>query len=303
METMAEIVPIRKRRYEEIPLDKIKVINSRSREDEQFDMNVQSIDHVGLLKPIRVNDKFLERSGVYELICGEGRLIAHQRLGRPKIVAEVVTCTRKDAYLQSLIENIARSKPDSMDFARELKRLHDEGWDYQRIGLIAMKPASFIRQYIQLVEQGEDRLVQGVEQGVFPISFAVKVAASEDSHLQNVLMDAFGAGLVTTNNFRQARKIINARSRDQRQRGAPKTYSVGQLKQDIVDATQAKTSYVREARTKENRFVTLFDGINTLWKDRDLVNLLQSEKLTTRPQLSGDFRYESPGREAAHDAS
>ena len=44
-------------------------------------MNVESIEHVGPMKPIRVNDKFLERTGFYELIFGEGRLLAHQKRG------------------------------------------------------------------------------------------------------------------------------------------------------------------------------------------------------------------------------
>ena len=130
MDNIPHILAIRDRRYEEIPVDQINVINSRNRDNEQFEMNVESIDQVGLLKPIRVNDKFVERTGIYELICGEGRLLAHRKLGRTKVLAEVVTCTRKEGYLQSLIENIARKKPGSMDFARELKRLHDEGWDY-----------------------------------------------------------------------------------------------------------------------------------------------------------------------------
>ena len=78
MDYLLDIVPFQSRRYEEIPIDQVKVINSRNRDKEQFDMNVESIDHVGLLKPIRVNDKFLERTGLYELICGEGRLLAHQ---------------------------------------------------------------------------------------------------------------------------------------------------------------------------------------------------------------------------------
>ena len=82
MDNVPDIVPMQARRYEAIPVDKIKVINPRNRDAEQFEMNVESIDHVGLMKPIRVNDKFLERTGMYELICGEGRLLAHQRLGR-----------------------------------------------------------------------------------------------------------------------------------------------------------------------------------------------------------------------------
>jgi ParB family transcriptional regulator, chromosome partitioning protein len=87
------------RRFEPIPVSQIKVINSRNRDAEQFSMNVQSIDQVGLLKSIRLNDKFLESSGFYELICGEGRLLAHQKLGREMIMAEIVTCSRKEAHI------------------------------------------------------------------------------------------------------------------------------------------------------------------------------------------------------------
>ncbi len=183
----ADIVPFKSRRYEAISISLIKVINSRNRDQEQFEMNVGSIKQNGMLKPVRVNDKFFSRSGMYELICGEGRLTAHQRLGHESIVAEVVTCDRKEAYLQSLIENIARTKPDSMDFAREIKRLYDEGWSFSQLSGITCKSEHYVRDYIRLIEQGEERLIHGVEQGVFPIRFATQVASTEDSALQNIL--------------------------------------------------------------------------------------------------------------------
>lgn len=293
MEDIPDIIPMNQRRYEEIPIDKVKVINSRDRDAEQFDMNVESIDNVGLLKPIRVNERFLERSGFYELICGEGRLLAHKRLGKEVVKAEVVNCTRKEAHLQSLIENIARTKPDSMDFARELKRLHDEGWTYVAIGRIARKSEHYIRDYIRLVQQGEERLIQGVELGIFPIKFATQVASSDDGKMQNILMDAFDEGMVTTNNFAQARQLLSARAKSTRNKTVPAQYTVDQLRQDIVEATRAKSSYVREAQTKENRFMTLFAGINELWQDSTLVSLLREEGLFERPSLNGDFRYES----------
>jgi ParB family transcriptional regulator, chromosome partitioning protein len=291
MDSPLEIVPFRLRRYESVPIDKIKVINSRSRDQEQFDMNTQSIDKVGLLKPVRVNDRFLDKTGFYELICGEGRLTAHQRLGQKTISAEVVTCSRKEAYLQSLIENIARTKPGSMDFAREIKRLYDEGWNYEQLARITCKSEYYIRDYIRLVEQGEERLIHGVEQGIFPIKFAIQVATTDDSRIQNVLMDAFDEGLVTTNNFGLARKLISARARDPKTKNSPK-YTVSQLRSDIQDATRSKTSYIREAKTKENRFMALLTGINTLWNDGALVAILREEKLLGRPDLAGDFRYE-----------
>jgi|688.fasta_scaffold302227_1 ParB family chromosome partitioning protein len=292
METLNNICAMANRRYEEVPIESIKVINSRNRDKEQFDMNVESIESVGLMKPIRVNDKFLESTGVYELICGEGRLIAHQRIGKSRVMAEVVTCTRKEALLQSLIENIARTKPGSMDFARELKRLHDEGWDFKQIAKIACKSEEYIRSYIKLVEQGEERLIQGVESGIFPIGFALQVASTEDSQIQGVLMDAFAEGLVTTNNFAQARRIISARAKTSKKSAASRDYTVNQLQHDIAETTRVKISFVREAKSKENRFMTLLSGINTLYQDAKLVELLTKQKLDKRPTLAGDFRFE-----------
>ena len=156
MESTNEIVPLHTRRFEEIPVAQVKVINSCYRDKEPSDIIVPSIDHAAMLKPIRVNDKFLEETGMYELICGEGRLLAHQKAGRDRIMAEVITCTRKEAYLQSLIQSVPRIKPDAVQFAREIKRLHDEGWDYRKIAQIAGKSERYIRRCMRLVEQGED---------------------------------------------------------------------------------------------------------------------------------------------------
>ena len=287
------IVHFKDRRYEEIPINKVKVINSRRRDNEQFEMNVASIGEVGLQKPIRVNDKFFIRTGYYELVCGEGRLLAHKRLDKQKIIAEIVTCTRKDAYIQSLIENIARINPASMDFARELKRLRDEKVAFSEIARIACRTEAYVRELIRLVEQGEDRLIHGVEQGIFPMSFAIQVASTDNSQLQNLLMDSFDAGLVTTSNFAQARKIISARTKSGRPRKVAKEYTVKQLRRDIIDATKAKTSYVKEVQTKENRFLVLLGGINELWKDQDFRKLLHQERLDQRPELAGDFNYDT----------
>jgi ParB family chromosome partitioning protein len=282
------------RRREMIPVDKIKVINSRTRDQEQFDLNVQSIDAIGQIKDIRVNDKFLAKDGHYELICGEGRLIAHKRLGRTHIRAEIVTCTRKQAYLESLVENLARSRRNTMEFARELKNLHDEGWDYEQIARVACRSAEYVRQYICLVENGEDRLIRGVEQGVFSISFALLVAQSDDASIQHVLMDAFDQGIVNCENFAKARAIINARSERRKRQGRSGgggngEYSVATLTSDIASAVQAKDSYVREAQHKEGRLFTLLDGIATLWSDPTLLQLLKEEGLAEPPKLDGSY--------------
>ncbi len=288
----APIRLMKDRRREMIPIDKIKVINSRTRDEAQFALNVQSIDAVGQIKDIRVNDKFLHKEGFYELICGEGRLIAQKRLGKTHIFAEVVTCTRKQAYVESLVENLARSRPGTMDFARELKRLRDEGWDFERIATVACRSAEYVRQYIRLVENGEERLIHGVEHDVIPISFAIMVAQSDDANVQNVLMDAFDQGIVTSSNFARVRAIINARIDRRKRKGGARLsgeYTVATLTEDIASTTQAKESYVREAQGKESKLFGLLDGLATLWKDSDLVQLVQSEQLDKRPALAGTY--------------
>jgi ParB family transcriptional regulator, chromosome partitioning protein len=293
-----DILAMKDRRYMKIPIEKIKVINPRIRDEEQFQMNVQSIENNGMLMPIRVNDKFLEKTGLYELICGEGRLIAHQRLGKREIVAEVITCTRKEAYLQSLVENLARSRPGTMDFARELKQLRDEGWDYSQISKVCCCSPEYVRQYIGLVEKGENRLIQGVEQHVFPISFAIMVAQSDNASIQNILMDAFDQGVVNCQNFARARRIISARlERVSQANGAAKKNGAGltvnMLKKDISNLTKAKDSFVREAESKENRFLTLLTAINTLWQDEDFMKLITEQQVKDRPELVGAFNYET----------
>lgn len=275
-------------------MDKIKVINHRNREREQFEMNVESIKNLGLMKPIRVNDKFLERTGIYELICGQGRLQAHIEMGRKTVVAEVITCTRKEALLQSLVENIARTRHETMAFARELKKMHDEGLTMDRIAQIACKAKSYITELIRLVEQGEERLIQGVEQGVFPMSFAADVAAS-NGDVQHLLMDAFDEGLVSTVNFAQAKRLIldrAARKKDSSKEAPP--YSVQELKRDIASVTELRESYVREAKSKEGQFLTLLTCLNTLWRDAAFVDVLRQENLHIRPDLAGKFQYDSP---------
>ncbi len=288
-----EHAPIRlmkDRRREMIPVDKIRVINSRTRDEGQFALNVQSIDNVGQIKDIRVNDKYLVKEGVYELICGEGRLIAHQRLGKSLIRAEIVTCSRKQAYLESLVENLARTRPGTMHFARELKALHDEGWDYDRIAKIACRSVEYIRQYIRLVENGEDRLIQGVEQDVFPISFAILVAQADDATIQNVLMDAFDQGIVNSNNFARARSIITARLDGRKRKGsATVEYTVATLTHEIATATEAKDSFAREAQGKESRLYQLLDGLGELWRDATFMDLVLAEKLDKQPELTGKY--------------
>ncbi|MEE9368281.1 MAG: ParB N-terminal domain-containing protein [Pontiella sp.] len=288
-----KIIAMADREYQLIPIDSIVVLNSRNRNQQKFTENVRSIDEVGLRKPIVVNSRGFDRTGKYELVCGEGRYIAHKKLGRAEIPAEVIDCDRKTALLFSLVENIARVPPGTMWFAQEMKRMHDAGLNYSEIARYVGKSATYVSSYIQLVENGENRLIEGVEKGLFSMSFATQVAQSDDTTIQNVLMDAFDEGVVNCNTVRRVRKLLELRmnrgkSSDQRMQRS-EGYSLKELKHEIVKSTKEKEDFVRETQQKENRLVTLLLGISTLIGDPRGMELLSSFDLAEPPKLQRDY--------------
>ena len=293
-----KIQNMNERKYSNIPIDAIKILNSRNRDQTRFHENVRSIRDVGLLRPIVVNERFYAKNNYYELVCGEGRYLAYKELGNTEISAEVINCTRKEAYLYSLVENMARVQPDTMWFAREVKRMRDSGINYEQLTKITGKSEHYLRDYICLAEQGEARLIKGVEDGVFPISFARKVAHAENGTVQDILMDAFDSGIVNSRNFPTVKKIIDSRTKCERthskvvnQTQSPylQDYSVQQLKRDIVKMTREKESFVNETEVKENRLLILVGGLNAIWQDEQAVELIKTEGIGLPPQLKGTY--------------
>lgn len=290
-------VPIRlmkDRRYGQVPTRQIVVLNSRNRCKEQFRENVRSIKDVGLQKPVVVNERFLPETGNYELVCGEGRLIAYRELQRPEIPAEIIDCDRKTAYLISLVENIARVPPATMWFAREVKRMKDAGMSVDDISRIVGKSPASVVAYISLVERGEERLVRGVEEGLFPLGLAVRIAESDEKGMQDLMMDAFDSGLMTIKNVRAVRAIIKDRldhTRTGAERSvhpaekAPPEYTVQELKEDITKVVREGESFAREANSKEGRLVCLLEGLKVLRASDEFMNLVKEEGLSEMPEL------------------
>ena len=88
-----------------ILIEQIIVLNPRSRNKRLFNTIVTNISHLGLKRPITVTPR---PDGKYDLVCGQGRLEAYQALGATTIPAIIITATKEDRYLMSLVENIAR---------------------------------------------------------------------------------------------------------------------------------------------------------------------------------------------------
>lgn len=87
-------------------------------------------------------------------------------------------------------------------------------------------------------------------------------------------MDAFDQDLISTENFSAARRIIATRtSGGQKLDSSGRKYTVTELRKDITDATKKKNSFVREAKTKENRFLMLASAIDSLWENTEFLKM------------------------------
>lgn len=287
-----EIRSMAERDYQMIPVNEINVVNSRGREKKQFQENVRSISEVGLYKPILVNRRNLDATGLYDLICGEGRLLAHIELGKTHIAADVWDIDERQAHLMTLGENIARTPPQTIEFARALKEMHDYGMGWKELSAITGKTEVYIRNYVRLIEQGEERLVKGVEDGVFSLNFAMCVAQSNDRSIQHLLMDAFDSGIVNSNNLPRVRKIIEDRLEKGKALGSRRSntpYTVDKLKRDIRKITREKEAFVYEAGQRENRLMRILVALQRLRKDDSLLAMLKTAGLAEPPQLKGQY--------------
>src|SRR5947209_4946016 len=192
-----------------VSIDAISVLNPRSRNKRVFDELVTSIAHLGLKKPITVSRRY-DGTG-YDLVCGQGRLEAFVALGEREIPAIVIEASEEDCYVMSLVENLARRNPRSLELMREIGALKERGNSIAEIaGKIDFSP-DYVGAICFLLEHGENRLLVAVERGLMPPNIAVEIARSPEADVQRALADAYEAEGLPGTQILPIRRIIRPR--------------------------------------------------------------------------------------------
>ena len=202
---------IKERRFAQIPVDKIVVINSRQRDQTRFQESIRSISELGLYNPICVNERNLKKTGKYELVYGEGRLEAYRQLGMPDIDSQIIDVDDEVALQSGLAENFTRSPKSVIDFARRILQMYERGMSYAELARITGKSTTTMISYIALMQKAEERLIRGVEEGRFSLSFALKVVESSQSEVQHFLMDSYLNGEISQKDLDSILKILKER--------------------------------------------------------------------------------------------
>ena len=178
-----------------VPINRIEVLNSRERNNKIFNDIVENIRAIGLKKPITVTQRPTEDGEPsYLLVCGEGRLNAFRILGQTHIPALVVDVSDEDAFIMSLAENIARRGYRPLEILADIEVLRKRGYSadvvIQKTGL----SPKYVKDIMFLLEQGEERLIEGVQRGFIPLTTALEIASNHVTELEQQLAIHIDAG-------------------------------------------------------------------------------------------------------------
>ena len=280
------IRPMSERVFEMIPVDAIEVPNPRKRNEKLFQETMRSIREVGLRKPICVNAMRYEETGKYTLIFGQGRLEIHILLGMMFIMAEILKVDEGTAYILSLVENIARVRPSSIEFARTIVDMHDSGVTIAELVKITGRSRSDLYDCITLMKNGEERLIQGVEDGIYTISFAKNVARADDALTQKLIVEAVDSRLIAERHIELVKKIIDSRKNKP---NIKPIESLGELKNELRDITKKMEMECEQAEKKENRLYRLLNALKIMKESKEFMQLMKKSGISKPLKLQGKY--------------
>ena len=290
-----------------VPIGRIEVLNSRDRNMKVFEEIVESIRLIGLKKPITAAERPGEDGQPkYALVCGEGRLNAFRILGETHIPALVVDVSDEDAFIMSLAENIARRGYRPLEILADIELLRNRGYSadviIQKTGL----SPKYVRDIVFLLEQGEERLIEGVQRGSIPLTTALEIARASandpnnanangvggegggNSNLGDLLQEAYENGQLKGRQIIEAKRLIEKRlehgpaSPNADQIKPPtSSYSLVRTYQKEVDRQR---KMVLKAEHAHQRLLLVVQGLKKLFADESFVNLLRAEGLDTLPK-------------------
>lgn len=272
-----------------IPIESIRILNPRDRDQKKFQVIVQSIKNVGLKKPIKVSLRSAAEGAEsgYDLVAGQGRIEACMVLGYKEIPAIVVAVSKEDRLLMSLVENMARRFPAPMDLIAEIQRLKSEGYSNMAIGEKLDIVHTLVGGLLTLMNSGEMRLLEATLQNKIPVGVAIDIAKANNAEAQRELLQAYETGQLNQFSIRTVRRVMEQRrllgkkcARGNRQTRPSADGLVNTYRREM----QRQNNFIRRARICDNKLTFIVSALRKLTADENFINLLKAEGLLTMPK-------------------
>ena len=279
---------------ESIPVEEITIVNPRARNQRVFEGIVENISRVGLKRPITVthsNSKNSNRD--YDLVCGQGRLEAFIALGQTHIPAIVIDESEERVLLKSLIENCARRQHRPLEHLLAIKVLYKKGYDAKNISKKTGLSIPYAKTMLDLLTQGEERLLAAVEAGIIPVRVAALIANSPDDE-QRVLQEAYENNELRGEKLKRAQRLLDLRKeygkglrKNPQKRsghGQHKTLSAQELLKVHQKEVDRKNVLMRKANELDRQKLFIIEALRGLYAEDRFIALLEAEDLMSMPK-------------------
>jgi len=278
-----------------IPISEINVLNPRVRNQAIAEEIRQNICGTGLKRPITVRlSENIKNGKKYDLVCGQGRMEAFVEAGEEKIPALVITTDKETAHIMSLTENIARRNNSSLELLHSIRYLKTKGYGEHEIAAKTGLSRDYIHGIINLLENGEERLINSVEKGRMSLTLALKIAKEDDAEIQRVLTEAYESGELNGSQLTAAQKLVDRRKHCGKGLKPPSKQKVKlSSKEDLIALYENDLKRKRNILSKSNRVKRILyftkAALNQLIKDIHFSNQLKAEGLNDIPQNVDEF--------------
>ncbi|GAB3266058.1 plasmid partitioning protein RepB C-terminal domain-containing protein [Chitinimonas naiadis] len=280
-----------------IDLDRIRVLNPRSRNRKIFAQLVNSIATVGLKRPVTVTLRGKDENGpLYDLVCGQGRFEAFQILGEPSIPSVLIEAGDADRYLISLVENLARRHHSNFDLLQAVRILEDRGYTSAQIAQKTGLDTSYINCVLLLLREGEERLIAAVERGWLSIELATTIARGHDTEIQSALLSAYETGVLRGDQLHKVRRLVNQRqAQGKRYRASTRRgeqLTAASLLRIYREEVRRQRVAIQKAELNDRRLMVLSAALRRLFADEHFRTLLRAEELLDMPQSVAKLLHE-----------
>lgn len=275
-----------------IPIAEIRLLNPRARSRRNFQEIVRSIANVGLKRPITVSPRESDSdSARYDLVCGQGRIEAFIQLGQSEIPAIVTEAEETDCLVMSLVENCARRQHRAVDLLEDISTLRGRGYTDREIAAKIGVTSEYVTAIAKLLENGEERLLAAVENGLLPLNMAIEISKSSDDEVQQALTQAYAEKKLRGRKLVAVRRLIEQRQRRGKHirdisngRREPKRPLTSEAIVRVYrqEADRQKL-LIKKAEVTQQRLLFVVEAIRSLRDDSNFTNLLRAERLDSMP--------------------
>ncbi|WP_175905698.1 MULTISPECIES: ParB/RepB/Spo0J family partition protein [Burkholderia] len=273
-----------------IPVNAITVINPRIRSKKTHREVTESIQRVGLKRPIEVR-RWPNDPDRYALVCGQGRLESFKILGQTEIPAIILDIDEKTGLMMGVVENVARRNPLASEMLAQVDALRKKGYSDAEVGKKIGYTASWVNMVGTLLERGEKRLLAAAEAGHISLHLAIEISRASDAEAQHLLLEAVNSGEIRGKKVVVIRRILDQRARIGKGTSEQPGRNVKRKKlspEDLMRMYQRDADRHKVIQLKAERVSTSLLVVNEIFKqlfsDPEFVNVVKAEGLGTVPQ-------------------